>query len=656
MAMTETISRLGFDPARLRFALRTALAACLALLASWLLGLEHPQWSAMTVWAASQPTRGMLVEKSFFRAAGTVVGTLAGMLLVVASGGQPIVLVVGLALWLGLCAGAGNVLRGFVSYGTILAGYSAAMVALLDTAHPDRIFALGMDRFLTVFVGVLVALLVGLLFTPNAAEDEIVGRVRRLSGRVLRDMAACLAGAGNGAQEAQRDLLSEMAAVEEGLDPHGAGSLRSRRSARTLRALLVAQVSALLWLRSSDAHSPDHAVGAVLLRAARALEESAPAEDVVAALRQAADLSAGHGALNDVIVRLETALRDQFGMGEPEAERFRMFQAVPLHRDWIGARHALIRAVGTMLLVGAVWLATGWNAAAYTLLGTSVMISLFSTFENPAWIMRHVLAGQVFGVAAALICRWVAWPLASSELGLVLLVMPFVMLGAFPLAHRRTMAGGYDYNMVMLLLLQPVYPLTGSFLNSVSMGLAVMAAPAMALIAFRLAFPADARRRMDMLITMMVHELRDMAAASDAPAHGVVWRARLYHRLLRLVRWADKTGEREISAVGGSLAVLQVGSAVLRMRGLLRDGGLTPGSVRRVDAALKRVRRIGQDPERARMALERTAVRLRPEAPAEAAVIGDAAQGITGNLGFFRRAAAAPPHPAFTAGRRPGKP
>ncbi|MGL1194752.1 FUSC family protein, partial [Vibrio parahaemolyticus] len=72
------------------------------------------------------------------------------------------------------------------------AGYSAAMVALLDTPHPDQILTLGLDRFLTVMIGVVVAVLVGLVFTPQAAEGELAGRIRRLSARCLRDFAARL--------------------------------------------------------------------------------------------------------------------------------------------------------------------------------------------------------------------------------------------------------------------------------------------------------------------------------------------------------------------------------------------------------------------------------------------------------------------------------
>ena len=136
----------GFDLPRMRFAFRTALACVVALLLAWALGLEHPQWAGMSVWAAAQPTRGQLIEKSFFRFAGTVSGTIVGVLLVLGFEIHPAILVIGLALWIAVCTWIGNLQRGFVAYGTVLAGYSASMVALLDTAHPDHVFALGADR------------------------------------------------------------------------------------------------------------------------------------------------------------------------------------------------------------------------------------------------------------------------------------------------------------------------------------------------------------------------------------------------------------------------------------------------------------------------------------------------------------------------------
>lgn len=194
-ALAGRLTQLGFDVPRLGFAGRTALASCLALALAWLIGLEHPQWSAMTVWAVSQPVRGMLVEKSLFRALGTLVGTLFGVLLVLFTGDNLALMLIGLSLWIGLCVGVGNLLSGLVAYGTLLSGYSASMVALLNTQQPaGQIFLLGTDRLLTVLTGILVGLLVGLLFTPRSAEDTLSGRVRRSTAQVLQAMAARFAG------------------------------------------------------------------------------------------------------------------------------------------------------------------------------------------------------------------------------------------------------------------------------------------------------------------------------------------------------------------------------------------------------------------------------------------------------------------------------
>src|SRR5690606_36753924 len=176
-AITPWLARRGFDVARMGFGLRTALASCLALAVAWLMGLEHPQWAAMTVWAVSQPVRGMLVEKSLFRALGTLIGTLFGVVLV--AGDNRPRLVLSRSLWIGLGVGIGNLLSGLVSYGALLSGYSATMVALLNPQQPaGQIFALGSDRMLTVMTGVLVGLLVGLIFTPRNAEDHAALRVR----------------------------------------------------------------------------------------------------------------------------------------------------------------------------------------------------------------------------------------------------------------------------------------------------------------------------------------------------------------------------------------------------------------------------------------------------------------------------------------------
>lgn len=592
------LARLGFDPGKLRFAARTALAACLALALAWALGLEHPQWAGMSVWAASQPLRGQLLEKSFFRFAGTVSGTIVGVMLVQAEQIHPALLVAGLALWVALCTGIGNLQRGFVAYGTVLAGYTAAMVSLLDAAHPEHVVALGLDRLATVLTGVLVATLAGIFFAQGAsARAALRAPVREL----LADILTGLATQRPGEATAQ---LGRLAALEEGLDPHAAGSWRSRQEIRATRAVLIAAIAVLL---PQAGRSLSDAMNAPLRAAAAALR----AGDLPAAteaLAQAASLA--QGALAEALIDLRRALAAWDGTAptpgtEPPAP-------VILHRDWIGAREAMVRAGGTLLAVGALWQLTGWSSGNLMLLGLSVMISLFSTFESPAQMMRWVFLGQCAGVAAMLACRWLVWPFASTEAQLLALMMPFILAGSLLVGHRRTGAISFDYNMVFLLLMQPHLPLTGSFGHSVMAALGVMSAPLVAWAMYALVYPANLKRRIDTLVRMIWRDLADLARDPSALAHRPVWRARLYHRTLRLVRMTERYGRAHDQAMDLGLAALEAGQTIMRLHARLAAPDLEPRERRALQLWLARAGQIEQRPARGQAALARAAARLAP--------------------------------------------
>lgn len=641
-------ARWGFDSARLRLHLRTAFAACLAVLAAWALGLEHPQWAGMTVWAAAQPLRGQLLEKSFFRIAGTAVGVIAGTALVLAARGDLLWLVAGLAVWIGLCAGLGNLLRGFASYGTMLAGYSAAMVALLDSGHPEHVHALGWDRFLTALTGVVIALAVGWLFTPAAAEIPGNGQVRRLCARLLRDIAQAAQGRGALGAKELAERLSAMAAIEEGLDPHAAGSQRSRRAVRALRRLMNAQISALLWLRDNAgqpvalAPAQAQALATALERAALQLETQPLPHAAVADIAEASELAAGdpvagwgQETLSHLALALQAHLMACSDTALPARHRARQLPVV-LHRDWVSARRAMLRAASAIFLVGLVWIATGWSGGAYMLLGLSVMITVFSSFENPAFMMRYVMLGQGMGVLVALACQWLAWPLAASQLQLVLWMMPFIFLGALLFSHRRTMASGFDCNMALLLMLAPHYPQAGGPAHALAMGLAVLAGPLAGWAAYRCILPVTAQGRLQGLRAMMVHELQDMAATPRHALHVRLWRARLFQRLLRLVRAAEQAGAGQAQlAADHGLAALRVGRAVQALHRLGEDAGLGQGTARAVRTALLRLQRLQTAPLQAAPVLRAIARRARPRHPEAARQLQLAAQDMERHPQFF---------------------
>ncbi|MBP1849029.1 FUSC family protein [Rhizobium halophytocola] len=629
------LGRLGFDVPRLRFALRTALAASIALLVAWLLGLDHPQWAAMTVWAASQPTRGQLLEKGLFRALGTLIGVAAGIGLVVLADGAPMPLVAGLALWMAVCVASGNLLRGLSAYAAMLAGYSASMVSLLDFGHPDHLLVLGADRALTILTGVAVAVLIGWLTTPVSAEEPIVGRMRRATGAVLSALAQRLDRGGPDAlTEPERRALAEMAAIDELLDPHAAGSLRRRRRTQAMRMILWAQIDLLDLARRQTRPQPG-VTAADLKAVAEGLGGGASSPDTLDRLEVALSRIGPVSDLYRPLARLLAALRAYRGMPRGPAEDRLSVSTPILHRDVVGARQSALRAFLSLFAVGLVWVVTGYQPIAFLMLGLSIMVTIFSTFDTPAILMRYVMLGQFYGALGALTCRFLVWPIAGSEVQVLLLIVPFILFSAVLFGHRRTHLNAFDYAMVSLLLLKPHYPLTDGLADWLPNVVAIVLAPAVGLVAYTVIFPLTPRQRLQHLVGLVAGELEQMARAGPAPEQAPVWRARLHHRLLRMVRYAERANSAVLRADDGGLTALSLGEAIAALQSALRQGRLPPAASRAALASLERLKRLRREPERVRLALLRASRRIGPVDRGLEAQLAHAAAMMAHDEAFF---------------------
>ena len=80
----------------------------------------------MTALIVIQPTRGLLLEKSYFRLVGTAFGAGAGLLILLVTR-SPLMISLLLACWLASCVGVGNLLYGLRSYGAMIAGCTCAV-------------------------------------------------------------------------------------------------------------------------------------------------------------------------------------------------------------------------------------------------------------------------------------------------------------------------------------------------------------------------------------------------------------------------------------------------------------------------------------------------------------------------------------------------
>jgi len=210
-------------------------------------------------------------------------------------------------------------------------------------------------------------------------------------------------------------------------------------------------------------------------------------------------------------------------------------------------------------------------------------------------------------------------------LQMILLTLPFILIGPLFVGHNKTVAMSFDYNMVLMLMSQPHWPLTGSFGGSVAAGLAVISAPLAALIAYLTVYPVSLKRRVDTVLQAMLHDLRDLASDPKALEARPHWRARLYHRTLRLVRLSERAGRAQEEALEAGLAVLNLGQVAMWCHRIAQDTEQSASDRRAARTALLRISQIEMKPARARSSL--AGLSRRRTGP-EAALFLDAVAGI----------------------------
>ena len=107
------------------------------------------------------------------------------------------------------------------------------------------------------------------------------------------------------------------------------------------------------------------------------------------------------------------------------------------------------------------------------------------------------------------------------------------------------------------------------------------------------------------------------------------WLARLFHRLLRLVRASEKAGATEVQeAANCALAALRVGKAVHALHLLGNDAQLSESTGRSIRCALLRLQYLQAASAKALPFLQAVAARIAPRHPYHAHLLRLASQHI----------------------------
>lgn len=440
-------------------------------LAAWLamwLQLEQPATTMITVAIVMHPHSGMVLAKSFYRVVGTLCGSLCGLVLLSVFPQQRELFLLSLSLWVALCAGGATLYRNFMSYGFVLAGYTAAIVSLPAIGDPLHVFDSAVMRVSEVLLGIVVAAVVSDLVFPERLRLVLRQSARAQFAQFIDFVRDSTGGSLPRAQMEQAHLASVRAAVRlEDLrasvifeDPeihvrstrmrllnqrymaattsfqslHHLINRLQRGGRDTVADALIAlyrPIGVALTTEPAQQHDP----GVLASRVAGCLTQL-PAQ--AALLRasfgdEAAQLEFDTGTavllrfaeeLHEFIVT-EDSLRGKQTLGSVERVHFRR------GNDRAGAAIAVLRTFLTMVSLSAFWIASSWNYGASAMLLATIFSGLLAASPNPLAAAAHTAQGYLAGMLGAFVVVFVLLPgsdgfvmLMAASAGLLLSRMP----------------------------------------------------------------------------------------------------------------------------------------------------------------------------------------------------------------------------------------
>ncbi|RBA24281.1 FUSC family protein [Herminiimonas fonticola] len=519
------------------FVLKTMLAAFLALWIAFRLGFDSPRSAMMTVFIVALPSSGMALEKSIYRLLGTLIGCAAALTLFALFPQQALLLFIALAVWVGLCTAGSALMRNARSYGFVLAGYTACMIAVPAIDMPLHVFDLAVSRVTEISLGILCAALVNDAIFPKHQSEQLVQAVRKL----YRDIAQLFHDAMQGRlspEQLERQHLqfaTEVAALELGRAAafFEAGDVRTRN--QQLYAFNSAAMIGLTTFHTlhqlmqrlrdrGDMLVPDvmHPLYAAFSSAL--MVTNAPARNAVEAGVTRDKLI----ALNQVLPQLIADTRSEF-LQHPFNDQQRLdldtalelmqrfsdelFQLVSIYHDLpkrlsniqektqtkilaysaktppMIAIAAGLRSAAALLLLALAWYGLNWPSASGAVIITVIFCGLAASSPDPSTLIRQTTLGFSIALPFAFICAFFMLNHVEGYAMLVLAMLPFLIVGAYVSTWRKVAGIGIGFNLMFAQMISPENLMRFDVIDFINSGMAQIIGLMLAALMFALILP-----------------------------------------------------------------------------------------------------------------------------------------------------------------------
>ena len=580
----------GFGPDAVPFALRFTLALLLAYGVSFAIQLDSASSAGLCVAIVAQASPGMVLSKAAWRTAGTLLGGVAGIVLVAAFSQNRTMLLGVFTLWLGGCTFLAAWLRDFRSYGAVLAGYTVGIVAVGNIDTPDQAFLSALNRVAAILIGVLSMAAVNTALAPPGSFLRVVEELDRWKARVDGIAEDALHGR---AVPGSTELAAHGAAILALRSEAGYASLElpggggRRRAAASAIAGLLGVLSAARGLAASR-QQPD-----------------SPARDAFAAERRA-ELARQRALAADGLAGLRE------GRAPKDVVRLGLYQDVVGY--WLNA-------VRTMVATGlgcAFCVVAGWPGATLLLIQQAAFTALFGMQPNPTGLAVGTAVTLPFAAAATFVIGFLLLPQASGFFLFALALAPFAFAFALVGRHRKGAGYGPGLMLYLTLLLAPAnteaFDLAGFSNNVFVQAVAV----AFMVGAFEFILPVAPGRRLMRVVDSAGRDLRRTLAGRPAMRPIVTARSLRYDRLAVAQVWLGRRTPARLRVLDRLCRFAELDGALLRAAHGLRELRLpmparTPDALAGAADAILAAGNTGTAVELAVSGLHEAAVLLRTE-------------------------------------------
>ena len=596
------------------FSLKSFAASMLALYIAFGMGLPRPFWAMLTAYVVSSPLSGTVRSKAVYRVVGTVIGSIASIVLTVELINAPELLSLAVGLWVGGCLFVSLLDRTPRSYLFMLAGYTAGLIVFPGVANPEAIFDTGLARVEEIILGIVCATVIHSVVLPRGLGPVLLGKLDAALRDAERWTLDALDGAEIDARLRDRHKmatdLTELRVMTTHL-PYDTSDLRWMT--RPMRALqdrmvyllpvLTAVQDRLIALRRADGTlPPDVAPVLTAVRdwiAAGAGADPAAADRLTDWLdRLAAEESAGSvgdweaATRFSFIRRLRSLVDIHRDCRDLRAHIASGDHALPDHLDPLARKRsrgvfhldhgmALWSAAAALLgitVICAFWILTGWSTGSAAAMMVAVFTCFFASFDDPVPGIRLFLVYTLASMPLSAFYLLVVLPSFDSFPILALCLAPtLVTLGVFvarPATMGKAMALIFGVGGSLSLLDTG----TGDFASFLNSSAGQIVGIVTAMLVTRLCRSVGAAWSARRLLHVGWREIADLAGRRTAPsADG--FESRMLDRVgLLSARLAQAGGSVDVDAID-AVRDLRVGLNVVELQRVRPVLGTAAGPV-----------------------------------------------------------------------------